>query len=344
MTRADDLYERLVSGGATAIDALILDRRSEELFLDFKRSADNGSGSRLHQNDRNNLAKAISGFGNSEGGVIVWGVDCRDVKEVGDVAQAKVPVENPQRFVSWLEGSISGCTVPPHPDVRHAPIVQPGTNRGFVVTHIAKSYLAPHQTVAPSQFYIRAGSDFMPAPHGVLLGMFGRRSPAQIFHMWGVGPVEHSPIMGPLNSITLKLGFLLSTHGPGLVRDLFLNLFLETPGGPSEIAFSQPDSAIWEGRVIFGNRITLVSSEKFKLSPEAIVPTVSLTIKLAPPFLGDLQIVTSYGHHESPTTRLEHTASASELAAIFDALRNDPNAISREEVYRRIVGAVDSGP
>ena len=89
MGRAEDLFKRLSDGGETEIDRLIVDRQSEELFLDFKRSADDGRGNRLHDNDRTNLAKAISGFGNSEGGVIVWGVDCRNQDNRGDVARAK---------------------------------------------------------------------------------------------------------------------------------------------------------------------------------------------------------------------------------------------------------------
>jgi hypothetical protein len=83
MGRAEDLFKRLCDLGETAIDELFYDRQSEELFLDFKRSANGGKGQRLHQDDRKNLAKAISGFGNSEGGVIVWGVDCRDNGQTG---------------------------------------------------------------------------------------------------------------------------------------------------------------------------------------------------------------------------------------------------------------------
>ena len=48
--------------GEQAIDGFILERQSEELFLDFKRSSDNGAGDRLSDRDRDNLAKAISGF------------------------------------------------------------------------------------------------------------------------------------------------------------------------------------------------------------------------------------------------------------------------------------------
>jgi hypothetical protein len=139
--RAEDLFERISKGGESVIDALIDDRQAEELFLDFKRSTDKGAGRRLHDTDRQNLAKAISGFGNSEGGVIVWGVDCRDNPR-GDVPVQKAPIEDPRRFVSWLEGAVSGCTVPPHPGVRHVGIEIGKAGTGFVATYVPKSYLA----------------------------------------------------------------------------------------------------------------------------------------------------------------------------------------------------------
>ena len=76
MGRAEDIFERIKKEGEAAIDEFILTRKAEELFLDFKRSADNGSGLKLDNKDREHLSKAISGFGNSECGVIVWGTDC----------------------------------------------------------------------------------------------------------------------------------------------------------------------------------------------------------------------------------------------------------------------------
>ena len=77
MEHAKDLFKRVVEKGNAAIDEFIENREVETLFLDFKRSNKNGKGSKLDQNDRSNFSKAISGFGTSEGGVIVWGVDCR---------------------------------------------------------------------------------------------------------------------------------------------------------------------------------------------------------------------------------------------------------------------------
>jgi hypothetical protein len=135
------------------IDELIDSRQAEELFLDFKRSSDNARGPRISDSDRDNLGKAISGFGNSEGGVIIWGVDCRPDQNRGDVATAKVPLEDARRFKSWLEGATSGVTVPPHAAVEHAVIESTG-GAGFVVTLVPRSYRAPHQCLRPAEYEI----------------------------------------------------------------------------------------------------------------------------------------------------------------------------------------------
>lgn len=74
------------------------------MFLDFKRSRDNGSGNHLYPDDKKNLAKAISGFGNSEGGVLIWGLGSSRRVQNGDVAEIKFPIQNVKRFLSWIEG------------------------------------------------------------------------------------------------------------------------------------------------------------------------------------------------------------------------------------------------
>ena len=216
MGRAEDLFHRIEVGGGSIIDEYINTRRSEELFIDFKRSSDNGSKTCLSENDRNNLAKAISGFGNSEGGILIWGIDCSKEKDGTDVAKYKNPIINPARFVSWLENAVSGCTVPPHPRVRNISICLDGEDKGFVITYIPKSHHAPHQVVGKLQYYIRAGSNFVPVPHMVLPGMFGRPYPSHVFAMYLVAPAT---VEGRF--ISSEIGILIRNDGPGIVQDLY---------------------------------------------------------------------------------------------------------------------------
>lgn len=344
MGRAEELYERLLTGGESVIDAMIEDRTSEELFLDFKRSADNGSGSKLHQSDRNNLGKAISGFGNSEGGVIVWGVDCKNDPAIGDVASAKVPISDPTRLVSWLTGAISGCTVPAHPNVQHVAIPGSTEGQGFVATLVPKSYLAPHQCVRPPQYYMRAGSDFLPVPHSVLQGMFGKRPQADILHMWAVSSFQIVPVVGDPQAISFQAGFLLSTNGPGLVRDLFVSAELGTPKGKSEIKYGFQDSANWSGNQAFGYRFSLVSADGYKLAPGAVIQPFFLSFRLQPPFGGPLRTILSYGHRDSPTMRHEHLVSPAELEAGFDAFLATKTPAAEQAFMTLVTGGRTTPP
>jgi len=90
------------------IDQFIADQISEELFVDYKRVTNEGANPKLEQSDRENFARAISGFGNAEGGIIVWGVDCRNDRERGDVPTTKHPIQKVKRFLSYLEGATTG--------------------------------------------------------------------------------------------------------------------------------------------------------------------------------------------------------------------------------------------
>jgi hypothetical protein len=85
MSRALELFKRIRAGGAAEVERMIDDEVVEELFLDYKRSSTVLPTRKLAEDDRKNFAKAVGGFANSEGGVIVWGVDCRQTDR-GDVS------------------------------------------------------------------------------------------------------------------------------------------------------------------------------------------------------------------------------------------------------------------
>lgn len=285
MGRAEDIFEKIINDGEPAIDEFILTRKSEELFLDFKRSSDNGSGKVLNQKDRENLAKAISGFGNSEGGVIVWGIYCSKDTDHADVAHTKFPIQNIQRFASWIEGSISGCTIPPHIEVRNHYIIS-DNNEGFLITLIPKSVHIPHQTVGSLKYFIRAGSNFVPTPHAVLAGMFGRRPQPHVFHMFVSGPAE---LVG--EKIKIEVGFLIANKGPGIASDLFLNiLILSIPGDNCKIYFNNVDTNNWEGNFSFGINLSLISKINLRSPPESKLQPCVMNFYLAPPFLKKLKI------------------------------------------------------
>ena len=290
MERAEDLFNTIKEKGAEAIDELIETRKQEELFLDFKRSSDNGSGKRLSDTDRNNFSKAISGFGNSEGGVIVWGVYCSKDKDGADVPHTKIPIDNPTRFAGWLNSVISGCTIPPHQEVKNFPIIAEN-EKGFVLTYIPKSNHAPHQSVSNKHYYIRAGSDFFPSPHDVLAGMFGRRPQPNVINRFDIEPLIFKD-----ECIQLSVNFSFHNIGFGLASDVFLTAhFWEAIGENCSVDFEYPDDKNINESFVLERFLSLISIPDFRLPPEAFWTPIKFVFTIAPPFQNDLKIDLMFG-------------------------------------------------
>ena len=58
----------------TDLDRLISDKTQEGLYLEFKQKADR-SKPELEDKDRWQFSRAIGGFANSDGGIIIWGME-----------------------------------------------------------------------------------------------------------------------------------------------------------------------------------------------------------------------------------------------------------------------------
>lgn len=334
-TRAQELLDRLVRGGEAALDELIADRASEELFLDFKGSPDNGSGTKLHYSDREKLAKAISGFGNSEGGVLVWGIDCENLPAEGDVARSKRPLKNPARFKSWLEGAVSGCTLPPHQGVEHRVIPSANSaDEGFLVTLIPKSLRSPHQCIVEPhrhRYYMRVGSNFDHVPHGLLAGMFGQQPQPHIFHIWknyGGGISGRDPGISYSGSRLeetpySKLGFVLRNEGACVARDLYVNIEIGLPGQECALAayptLYRGGYAPWTHTSPFKNVHQVVSGDGYKLAPGAMAEPLVIELYLQPPFDSDFWFRISFGATGTPVNEISYSVPVQKVQTAYSS-------------------------
>lgn len=339
MARCRDIFDRIKSLGERAIDEFIEQRTSEELFLDFKRSSDNGSSAKLTDTDRKNLSKAISGFGNSEGGVIVWGVDCSKDRDGADVANAKIPIENVARFVGNLQGAVSGCTVPPHGTVEHYPLEIDSSGNGYAVTLIPSSVYAPHQTVKPPQYYIRAGSDFVPTPHQVLAGMFGKRPQPHIYPMFILAPVKYEK-----RALIVNCGIMITNGGPGIAEDIFFSAMLHSNAG-EKCVVSWPilDNRNWSGQVVYSRHMSLISNDGFRLPPDSFVHSLSLEVRFEPPFKEPFLVKASIGCSGSPSSKLVFNSENETIAQLYDGYFKKLNANNltpdyETDLVRKILG------
>ena len=294
MSRAEDIFQKLIYFGEDAIDEFILNRQTEELFLDFKQAVSDGKNfTTLHRDDRKNLAKAISGFGNSEGGVVLWGVECSRELEAGDVAKAKVKVRNVPRFLSWLENAISGCTIPSHNKVRNHIVSVDENGDGFVATYIPKCDIAPLMTTGSNSIYIRSGSNNVPAPYAVIAGMFGKAPQPNVELLMGDRKIEalenvDEDMLYP-NSIDnppsqyVKISFALQASNSSnvIARELYLSCRVIEDGGEyNKVRFAnynQMDSIPGiEGQ------LNLITRPELRLPPRGIIKFCNVEIILSP--------------------------------------------------------------
>lgn len=294
MSRAEDIFQKLIYFGEDAIDDFIVNLQTEELFLDFKQAVSTGkNGTSLHKDDRKNLAKGISGFGNSEGGVIVWGVECSRDCDIGDVAKAKVKVKNVHRFLSWLENAISGCTIPSHNRVRNHIISVDKNGDGFVATYIPKSELAPLMTTMGNNIYIRSGSNNVPAPYSVIAGMFGKRPQPNVELIIAdknlevlenaVEDMVYPPSLDNPPEKYLRLSFSICGENDSnvIARELYLSCSSTGKGGEyNKVRFSnynQMDSIPGiEGQ------LNLITRPDLRLPPRGVIRFANVTIILSP--------------------------------------------------------------
>jgi len=158
-------------------------RQSEDLYLDFKEKA--GTGSFGDEEDCANLAKAISGFANTEGGLIVWGVVAKkDTNEDddADVVKGLRPVSDLAGFKAWLDDECHKRSTPPVPGIFACAVADPaGSNTGYVIVLIPKrrdilvQAEPPRRSKTAKGYYLRSGSGFHVYPPSMIAEFYSRR-------------------------------------------------------------------------------------------------------------------------------------------------------------------------
>jgi predicted HTH transcriptional regulator len=98
------LFESLAS--EAELQALVDEQREEGLYLEFKQKADRRNGD-LSETEKKGFSKALSGFANADGGVVVFGIETsKDVDGV-DRATSLKPITDHTRFRARLMDSNS---------------------------------------------------------------------------------------------------------------------------------------------------------------------------------------------------------------------------------------------
>lgn len=322
---SQELFDQINKGGLQYITNAIKNKQTETYYLDFKSTqGDDYSGRRcLFDSDRKNYAKALSAFGNSEGGVLIWGVLTGKTSE--DYATEKKPIKNLSNFISLLESFTSLLTVPPHSNVTHKAIIEDeSTDTGYVISHIPKSNRRPFQVVNEEDFryYIRAGSSFKPAPDTFLRFLFGQEPQPYVSFVWGVSKVQTSILATGEKSIKFKVNFFLRNNGESIAKNL--NGYISIAGqGTALEATAHNWCSYYEAKSL--GKIAFQAKPDYFLGIEQEIAPLTIHFTLQKPFTSGIRIGALVHADNQSSERFERVIDKDELEKIYDNYVKDPD-------------------
>ncbi len=216
-SRALDFFEQVKTDGLPFLKKLTNSNPPtfETDWLDFK------GGERLDDQRvvKKIWSEALSGFANTEGGVVVWGIDARKDRETGvDSASGLSLVEKPEAFVSRLKELHSQATDPPISGVDFwSAYDETATDSGIAVCYVPESKFKPHRAEAADRnYYIRAGGSFHVPSVALLRSLF---FPEYYSHLWP----ELTPSYG-----NDGIGIDVCIHNSGIATAKSVVLFVQS--------------------------------------------------------------------------------------------------------------------
>lgn len=157
------------------IDRFISDKQEEHLNLEFKTVNHPEYNDKNKDDDRKNFSKTLSGFANSNGGIIIWGIKAQANSLGQDVARELRPIKQLTKFLNQLNRLEGLSVIPTVIGVIHEKI-ECGDDLGYIKTLVPKSEVAPHMAIyAGKYYYKRSGDSFYQCEHYDIIDMFSRK-------------------------------------------------------------------------------------------------------------------------------------------------------------------------
>jgi hypothetical protein len=174
---------------------------------------------------RGQLGTAASGFANSGGGVIIWGVSTDNHAHSGlDILTQIQPVGNCKRFAQRIDRLLAQLVRPNLAcPASRVLLAQPSDSKGVVVTYIPGIEGDPIQVVDDQHFYIRAGAEFVVMPYEVLKRMLMGSSSPDIHPIFDGRLVKQEP------DGRWRVPILLQNRSNAAGRDITVSLTVLNP-------------------------------------------------------------------------------------------------------------------
>ncbi|MFH1375451.1 MAG: ATP-binding protein [Patescibacteria group bacterium] len=211
------------------INRFIEDGTAEGLCLEGKSPLE----CRLNRDSKLQLSRSLSGFANTEGGVIIFGVGSDKKPSHGnlDILTQIEPIPNCKKFAQFLESNIPSLTTPPITLSKTKVLTKKkGDTKGVVVVYVPKTKGDPVQTTTSErQFYFRNGHEFIVLPHQMLQKLFaGSESPE-------LHPLLDSEIVELEKSGFWRVPIIVANESSAEAKNVTVSVCVKNPSSCKEI-------------------------------------------------------------------------------------------------------------
>ncbi len=233
-SRAEQFYQELAghSNPVAFLHGLVTQGKAEDEFLEFK------GASRIAEKDAKQYwSQALSGFANTEGGVLIWGIRAARIKSPTDPSRNVDSASeldlaaHPETFLQMLKDVRLEVTVDPVQGVEYKHYdAGKGDGSGFVVCLIPEGVNKPYRAALDpaKQYYQRVGDSFAVIPHSLLRSLFYPRLTARL----GVEVVvKETRIEDRAGKATATFGLSMNNSGTATARDLYFPALADRPDG-----------------------------------------------------------------------------------------------------------------
>jgi hypothetical protein len=179
-------------------------------------------------------SSSVSGFANTGGGVLIWGIDARRDASGVDCAAGMRLVDQPASFRQRLIDLSQDLADPPVLGVDLIPLddaAVPG--KGFVICLIPESTFKPHRALRCKNkpYYIRVVDRFEVAPHSLLRTLFYPVSnPRFAVRVDAVRGGWQADNQGVAQTMDIVFAVRVSNSGTATARDLFVRMEVDQLG------------------------------------------------------------------------------------------------------------------
>jgi hypothetical protein len=231
LTVPEGLFADLLAGGEATLLRWQREQREESVHLECK-SATPSQQPGMTKADVVQLAAVVSAFANSEGGVLVFGVDARRA-DGRDCIQNLVPINDIAAFHRSAEAVRADLVAPAHAGLEMLPIPSAtAEGAGYLAVRVDQSERRPHRSMKDHIYYRRSHDRTSPMEHSDLKDAMSRARGPELeiaVELLDILPDDHRPVASAA-SFTILVALVVKNVGAAMARYPFLHLEI-SPGG-----------------------------------------------------------------------------------------------------------------